>query len=104
MEVSINIEPYKVLFRVRTEKLLGFIISSRGIKAYSNKVKAIQDMLAPKIEKVVRGFLGRSNYITYFISQLTVTCELIFRLLKKKNPGVWDNDCQEVFDKIKRYL
>jgi hypothetical protein len=104
MEVSIKIKPYKVLFRVRTEKLLGFVISSRGIKADSNKVKAIQDMLAPKIEKVVRGFLGRSNYITYFISQLTVTCELIFRLLKKKNPGVWDNDCQEVFDKIKRYL
>jgi hypothetical protein len=25
-------------------------------------------------------------------------------LLRKKNPRVWDNDCQEAFDKIKRYL
>jgi len=104
MEVPIKIEPHKVLFRVRTKTLLGFVISNRGIEADSNKVKAIQDMLAPKTEKVVRGFLGRSNYIAYFISQLMVTCKLIFRLLKKKNPGVWDNDCQEAFDKIKRYL
>ncbi|XP_061960352.1 uncharacterized protein LOC133681211 [Populus nigra] len=35
---------------------------------------------------------------------LIVTCEPIFRLLRKKNPGVWDNDCQEAFDKIKKYL
>ena len=33
-----------------------------------------------------------------------MTCEPIFRLLRKKNPGVWNNDCQEAFDKIKRYL
>jgi hypothetical protein len=61
-------------------------------------------MPAPKTEKEVRSFLGHLNYIARFISQLTVTCEPIFRLLRKKNPGVWDNDCQEAFDKIKRYF
>ncbi|XP_061951794.1 uncharacterized protein LOC133674601 [Populus nigra] len=35
---------------------------------------------------------------------LHLTYEPIFRLLKKKNPGVWDDDCQEAFDKIKRHL
>jgi hypothetical protein len=57
-----------------------------------------------KIKKEVRSFLGRLNYIASFISQHIVTCELIFRLLRKKNHGVWDNDCQEAFDQIKRYL
>jgi hypothetical protein len=31
-------------------------------------------------------------------------CELIFLSLRKKNHGVWNNDCQEAFDMIKRYL
>ncbi|XP_061947896.1 uncharacterized protein LOC133671224 [Populus nigra] len=61
-------------------------------------------MSAPKTEKEVRSFLGSLNYIARFILQLTVTCEPIFRLLRKKNPGVWDEDCQEAFDKIKQYM
>jgi len=61
-------------------------------------------MLAPKIDEEVRSFIGHLNYIARFISQLTVTCELIFHLLRKKNLGVWANDYQEAFDKIKWYL
>jgi hypothetical protein len=94
----------KCSFGVKTGKLLGFIVSDRGIEVDPDKAKAIQEMPAPKIEKEVRSFLGRLNYIARFISQLTVTCEPIFHLLKKKNHGVWDNDCQEAFDKIKWYL
>jgi hypothetical protein len=94
----------KCSFGVKTGKLLGFIVNDQGIEVDPDKAKAIQEMPAPKTEKEVRSFLGRLNYIARFISQLTVTCEPIFRLLRKKNPGVWDNDCQEAFDKIKRYL
>jgi len=48
-----------------------------------DKVKAMHEMPEPRIEKQVRGFLGRLNYITRFISQLTVTFEPLFRLLHK---------------------
>jgi hypothetical protein len=61
-------------------------------------------MLAPKMEKEVRNFLGHLNYISWFISQLIVLCGLIFYLLKKKNLRVWDIYCEKAFDKIKRYL
>ena len=57
-----------------------------------------------KIEKEVRSFLRHLNYIARFISQLIIICELIFLLLRKKNHGVWNNDCQEAFDMIKMYL
>ena len=33
-----------------------------------------------------------------------VTCKPTFWLLRKKNLVEWDSDCQEAFDKIKRYL
>jgi hypothetical protein len=69
-----------------------------------DKVKAIQSMPPPKTEKDVRGFLGRLNYIARFISQLITTCDPIFHLLRKKNPGTWNEECEEAFEKIKQYL
>ncbi|XP_070009684.1 uncharacterized protein [Nicotiana sylvestris] len=39
-----------------------------------------------------------------FIAQLTTTCESIFKLLKKNVVVKWTDECQEAFDKIKRYL
>jgi len=44
------------------------------------------------------------NYIARFISQLTSTCEPIFRLLRKNQVVEWNEDCQAAFDKIKLYL
>ena len=85
-------------------KKLGFIISQRGIEVDPNKIKAIIEMKPPKIEKEIRGFLGRIQYISRFIAQLTMTCEPIFQLLKKEVPTVWNEQCQEAFEKIKSYL
>ena len=33
-----------------------------------------------------------------------MTCEPLFQLLKKEVPLVWNEQCQEVFEKIKNYL
>ena len=64
----------KCTFGVRSGKLLGFFVSDKGIRVYPVKVKAIQEMPVPRIEKEVRGFLGCLNYIAMFISHLTATC------------------------------
>jgi hypothetical protein len=78
---QLKLNPAKCTLRVKSGKLLGFMVSNKGIEVDPDKVKAIQDMPTPKTERKVRGFLGRLNYIARFISQLTVTCEPIFRLL-----------------------
>ncbi|KAG8476462.1 hypothetical protein CXB51_033312 [Gossypium anomalum] len=75
----------------------------KGIEVDPDKVKAIQELPPPRTQKEVRG-LGRLNYIARFISQLTEKCDPIFRLLKKHNPGVWDDECQKTFEKVKQYL
>ena len=61
-------------------------------------------MLAPRTEKEVRGFLGRLNYISRFISHLTATCEPIFKLLKKDQVVRWNDEFQAAFERIKEYL
>ena len=78
-----KLNPNKCTFGVRSGKLLGFVVSDKGIQVDPTKVKAIQEMPAPRTEKEVRGFWGRLNYIARFISHLTTTCEPIFKLLKK---------------------
>lgn len=59
-------------------------------------------MPPPQTEKEIRGFLGRVQYISRFISHST--CEPIHKLLKKNYAGKWDEACQKAFDKIKEYL
>ena len=94
----------KCTFGVKSGKLLGFMVSQKGIEVDPDKVRAILEMLVPQTEKEVRGFLGRLNYIARFISQLTATCEPIFKLLCKNQIVRWNEDCQKAFEKIKYYL
>ena len=101
---KLRLNPAKCSFGVKSGKLLGFVVSDKGIEVDLDKVKAIQCMPPPKTERDVKGFLRRLNYIAQFISQLTTTCDPIFRLLRKKNPGIWNEECEEAFEKIKQYL
>ena len=80
------------------------MVSQRGIEVDPEKIKVIVEMKPPKTEKEIQGFLGRIQYISKFIAQLTITCEPIFRLLKKEVPTIWNEQCQEAFEKIKNYL
>ncbi|RVW77843.1 Retrovirus-related Pol polyprotein from transposon 17.6 [Vitis vinifera] len=97
----LRLNPKKCTFGVTSGKLLGHIVSERGIEVDPDKIKAILDMPAPKTEKEIRGFLGRLQYISRFIARLTDICEPIFRLLRKNQPTVWNDDCQFAFEKIK---
>ena len=94
----------KCTFGVTFGKLLGYMVSERGIEANPDKIRAILDMPALRTEREVRGFLGRLQYISRFIARLTDICEPIFRLLRKSQPTVWDNQCQHTFEKIREYL
>ena len=80
------------------------MISERGIEGNPDKIKAILDMSPPQTETEIRGFLGRFPYISRFIVRLIDTCEPIFRLLRKKQPKVWDDQCKQAFEQIKEYL
>ena len=103
-QFRLRLNPKKCTFGVTFGKLLGYMVSERGIEVDLDKIRAILDMLAPRTEREVRGFLGRLQYISRFIARLTDICEPIFRLLRKSQPTVWDDQCQRAFERIKKYL
>jgi len=65
---KLKLNPAKCTFGVKSGKLLGFIVSQKGIEVYLDKMRALIEMPTPNTEKEVRGFLGRLNYIARFIS------------------------------------
>jgi len=101
---KLRLNPAKYTFGVRFGKLLGFIVSQKGIEVDPDKVRAILQMPHTCTEKEIQGFLGRLNYIARFISHLTSTCKPIFKLLRKNQTKEWNEECQVAFEKIKQYL
>ena len=65
---KLRLNPAKCTFGVKSEKLLGFIVSQKGIEVDLDKVRAIIEMPIPSTEKEVRRFMGKLNYIARFIS------------------------------------
>ena len=100
---QLNLNPTKCTFGATFQKLLGFVVSKKGIKINPDKVRAIYDLPLPRTQKEVRTFIGRLNYIARFISQMTTKCDLIFKMLRKHNSDKWDEECQVAFDKVKEY-
>ena len=80
---GIRLNPKKCTFGVTSGKLLGFLITQRGIEVDPSKIKAIAEIVPPKNENEVRGFLGRIQFISRFISKLTTTCDPLFKLPRK---------------------
>ena len=75
IKYRLRLNPKKCVFGASSRKLLGIIVNQRGIEVDSTKVQAIRDMPTPQIEKQIRSFLSKVNYIACFIVQLTTTCD-----------------------------
>ncbi|XP_074267062.1 uncharacterized protein LOC141590364 [Silene latifolia] len=101
---NMRLNPQKCVFGVTFGKLLGHIVSHHGIEIDPLKIKAIMEMPHPKTEKEIRGFLGRIQYISRFVSKLTMICEPIFKKLKVGEHKMWDDECQAAFDRIKEVM
>ena len=76
--------PKKCIFGVSSEKLLGFIVSKRGIETDPNKAKAIAEMPPSKNIKELRGLIGWLQFIRRFISQHSQRCRPFYELLKAR--------------------
>ena len=103
-QFRLRLNPEKCTFGVTSRKLLGHIVSECGIEVDPEKIRAILGMPALRTEREIRGFVGILQYISHFIARLIDICEPIFRLLRKSQPTVWDDDYQSAFKKIKECL
>ena len=99
---NMNLNPSKCVFRVTTEKFLGFMVSQRGIEVNPGKIWAIMEMAPPRNVKEVQSLNGKVVALNKFVSRVTDKCLPFLRMLKKS--FVWTAKCQQAFEDLKTYL
>jgi hypothetical protein len=94
----------KCVFGVSTGKLLGFLVSHRGIEANPEKIKAIEVMRPPARIKDVQKLMGSLAALSHFISRLAERALPFFKLLRKSGPFSWTKEAEQVFQELKQHL
>ncbi|XP_040243871.1 uncharacterized protein [Aegilops tauschii subsp. strangulata] len=103
-KVDLRLNPEKCVFGVPFGKLLGFLVSHRGIEANPEKVKAIEEMSRPQTLKEMQKLAGYVTSLGRFISKLGERALPFFKLMKKKGPFEWTLEADAAFQDLKRYL
>nr|CAJ86273.1 H0901F07.10 [Oryza sativa] len=98
------LNPEKCTFGVPSGKLLGFLVSGRGIEANPEKIKVIENMKSPTRLKEVQKLTGCMAALSRFVARMGEQGQTFFTLLKKQDKFVWTQEAEEAFIALKRYL
>ena len=85
-------------------KLLGYYVSNMGIKANPDKIKAIEQIQAPRTIKDVRRLTGCIPALSRFISKSAERALPFFKILKKAGPMKWTPEAEATLQELKAYL
>src|SRR5664279_4989166 len=98
------LNPTKCVFGVQADKLLGFIVSERGIEVNPEKIKAILNITRPTCLKDIQRLAGSAAAVSRFISKLGEKALPLYRLLKKSNKFVWTEEAEAALAQLKDIL
>jgi hypothetical protein len=99
-----KLNPNKCILGVPAGKLLGFIISHRGIEANPEKISAITKMKAPTCIKDVQKLIGCMASLNRFIPKLEEQGLPFFQLLKHQEKFVWTPEADQALAQLKDFL
>jgi hypothetical protein len=99
-----KLNPTKCVFGVASGLLLGFMVEHRGIEANPAKIDVIHKMAKPSNKKDVMKLTGMMAALGHFISKLNEKGLPFFKLLKKADKFVWEDEAQKAFEALKEAL
>jgi hypothetical protein len=99
-----KLNPAKCTFGVPAGKLLGFLLSSRGIEVNPGKIRAIERMKPPTDLKEVQKFTGCLASLSRFISRMGEKALPLYQLMKKSDTFVWMTKADATFKELKQIL
>jgi hypothetical protein len=96
----------KCAFGVLAGKFLGFIIHEHGTEIDPTKIESINKVRPPQCKNDMQKFLGKLNYLRWFIFNLSEKIRAFAAILRLKNEAefTWGAEQQHAFDGIKNYL
>jgi len=99
-----KLNPEKCMFGVPAGRLLGYLVSARGIEANPDKIAAIESMEPPTGLRGVQKFAGCMASLSRFLSRLGEKALPLYQLLKKTEKFGWTAEADAAFIDLKRML
>jgi hypothetical protein len=103
-EVNLKLNPSKCCFVVRSVTFLGHVVSEEGTKPDPGKVDAVVHFPVPKTITNIRFFLRLTGYYRNYVRGYSRLAAPLFELTKKNVAFVWNSDCHQAFEALKRGL
>src|SRR3954471_4381419 len=94
----------KCVFGVPAGKLLGFIVSQRGIEFNAEKIKAILNINRPTCLKDIQRLIGYVVVVSRFVIRLGEKALPLYKLLKKADKFTWTDKADAELKQLKEIL
>jgi hypothetical protein len=101
-QLKLNLE--KCVFGVSRGKVLGCLVSVKGIEANLDKINAIVHMKPLGSRKEVQRLTGRIAALNRFMAKIPERSLPFFKVLRGSGTFEWGPEQQEAFEALKEYI
>jgi hypothetical protein len=103
-DTRLRLNPEKCIFGVHQGKILGYLVSHRGIKANPTKIQAIINMTPPQSTRDVQRLTGRLAALSRFISKSAEQSLPFLKTLCGAKDFAWGPEQAVAFASLKQHL
>nr|GEW82750.1 reverse transcriptase domain-containing protein [Tanacetum cinerariifolium] len=108
-KINMKLNPKKCSFGVKEGKLLGYMVTSEGIRSNPKKTKAVADMQSPKTLKEMQSLSGKLAALNRFLSGSAERTMPFFDTLKNimkenKDDFHWTKAAEQAFQELKTLI
>jgi hypothetical protein len=101
---NLKLNPEKCVFGIHKGKVLGCLVSTKGIEANPDKIKALKEMQDPVSMKDVQKLTGRVAVLNRFIPRAAEKSLPFFQVLRSTRNFQWSKTQKQAFQELKDYL
>ncbi len=103
-EFNVKANMDKTVLCATNLKILGHVVSQKGISPTTDRIQEIVCAETPKNVKELQSFLGIMNYVRKFIPSLSTVLSPLNRLLKKEVAFRWGSAENQAFENAKKMV
>jgi hypothetical protein len=101
---NLKLNPEKCVFVIHKGKVLGCLVSTKGIEANPDKIKALVEMQDPVSVKDVQKLTGRVAALNRFIPRAVERRLPFFQVFRSTKNFQWSETQKQAFQELKDYL
>lgn len=103
-EAKLTLKPSKCIYPKQDIKLLGYIVSAKGLAPDEEKLRAIKEFPEPKTVKNIQSFVGLCNYYRKIIKDFSIIARPLHVATKNGCNFLWGPEQKMAFVTLKEKL